>query len=49
MFESAGVIVVDPQTVQEYGTEDEAEGAFHAFGLADFAVECRANCSRGNI
>jgi len=49
VFESAGVIVVDPQTVQEYGTEDEAEGAFHAFGLADFAVECRANCSRGNI
>jgi hypothetical protein len=41
VFESAGVLVVDPQTVQEYGTEDEAEDAFHTFDLADFAEECR--------
>jgi hypothetical protein len=41
VFESAGVFVVDPQTVQEYGTEDEAEDAFHTFDLADFAEECR--------
>lgn len=49
VFESAGVIVVDPQTVQEYGTEDEAEDAFHAFGLADFAEKCRAKLQPGNI
>jgi len=47
VFESAGVIVVDPQTVQEYGTEDEAEDAFHGFGLADFAEECRAKLQPG--
>ena len=27
VFESAGVLVVDPQTVREYGTEDEVEDA----------------------
>lgn len=47
VFESAGVIVVDPQTVQEYGTEDEAEDAFHGFGLANFAEECRAKLQPG--
>lgn len=47
VFESAGVLVVDPQSVREYGTEDEAEDAFHAFGLADFAEECRAKLQPG--
>lgn len=42
VFESAGVLVVDAQTVREYGTEDEVDEAFHGFGLADFAEECRA-------
>jgi len=47
VFESAGVLVVDPQTVQEYGTEDEAENAFYAFRLADFAEECRTKLQPG--
>jgi len=47
VFGSAGVLVVDPQTVQEYGTEDEAEDAFHGFSLADFAEECRAKLQPG--
>jgi hypothetical protein len=48
VFESAGVLVVDPQAVQEYGTEDEAEDAFHAFDLADFAEECRTKLQPGD-
>jgi hypothetical protein len=48
VLESAGVIVVDPQTVQEYGTEDEAEDAFHDFCLADFAEECRDKLQPGD-
>jgi hypothetical protein len=39
-FESGGVLVVDSQSVGEYGTEDEAEKAFHDFSLAHFAKEC---------
>jgi hypothetical protein len=39
-FESGGVLVVDSQTVGEYGTEDDAEKAFHDFSLALFAEEC---------
>jgi hypothetical protein len=46
-FESAGVLVVDPQTVREYGIEDEAEDAFHAFDLAAFAEECRSKLQPG--
>lgn len=42
VFESAGVLVVDAQAVQEYGTEDEVDEAFHHFRLADFAAECGA-------
>jgi hypothetical protein len=38
---------VDPQTAREYATEDEAEDAFHGFGLADFAEECRAKLQPG--
>jgi hypothetical protein len=41
-FESGGVLVVDSQTMGEYGTEDEAEKAFHDFRLAHFAEECEA-------
>ena len=48
MFELAGVLVVDPQAVQEYGTEDEAEEAFYAFDLSDFAEECRRNLQEGD-
>ncbi len=40
-FESGGVLVVDTQPVREYGTEDEAEDAFHDFSLSDLANECR--------
>src|SRR5579863_4934156 len=47
VFESAGMLVVDPQTVQAYGTENEAEDAFHDFCLADFAEECRAKVQPG--
>ena len=48
VFESAGVLVVDPQTVREYGTEDEVEDAFNAFSLADFAEECRTKLQPGD-
>lgn len=48
VFESAGVLVVDPQMVREYGTEDEAEDAFHAFSLADFTEECRRRLEPGD-
>ena len=48
VFESAGMLVVDPQTVREYGTEDEAENAFYAFRLPDFAEECRTRLERGD-
>ena len=47
VFESAGKLVVDPQTVREYGTEDEVEDAFNAFSLADFAEECRVQTAAG--
>ena len=40
-FESGDVLVVDPQAVKEFGTEDEAESAFYDFSLANFADECR--------
>lgn len=40
-FESGGVLVVDPQTVKEFGTEDEAENAFYEFSLTNFADECQ--------
>lgn len=40
-FESGGVLVVDPQAVKEFGTEDEVEAAFNAFSLPDFAEHCR--------
>jgi len=39
-FESGGVLVVDSQTMGEYGTEDEAEKAFYDFSLAHFSEEC---------
>jgi hypothetical protein len=39
-FEAGGVLVVDSQTIGEYGTEDEVEKAFHDFSLAHFAEEC---------
>src|SRR5260370_33861636 len=48
VFESAGVLVVDPQMVREYGTEDEAEDAFQAFDLAAFAEECRTKLQPGD-
>ncbi len=41
-FASGGALVVDPKTVREYGTEDEAENAFYDFSLANFADECRS-------
>ena len=41
------MLVVDPQTVREYGTEDEVEDAFNALSLADFAGECRAKVQPG--
>jgi hypothetical protein len=39
-FDSGGILVVDSQSVAEYGTEDEGEKAFHDFSLALFAEEC---------
>lgn len=40
-FESGGVLVVDPQAVKEFATEEEIENAFHNFSLETFADECR--------
>jgi hypothetical protein len=40
-FESDGVIVVDLQTVNEYGTEDEVQDAYAELSLPDFAEQYR--------
>jgi hypothetical protein len=46
-FESAGVFVIDPQTMTECGTEDEAENAFRSFSLVNFAEECGSKLGPG--
>lgn len=39
--------MIDPQTVTECATEDEAENAFHNFSLVNFAEECRGKMGPG--